>query len=409
MAWNPPSHELQDVVQQLGTGTKAVSIKYKHEGPISRPVVMPTYQSTTYYVDSCEKYFEQNFDGFVYSRLKTPTTQELECTISALENAAGSVVFPSGMSAVTSVLMAFLKAGDHVVAQNPCYSGTYIVFKDYLPKYNIEVTFVPAGCEVDEYERAIKPNTKLVYGETPCNPLMTILDVVQFAELGKRHPGLITFVDGTFATPINQRPLDYGIDVSLHSCTKYLGGHCDLLAGCASVRTKELYTELKRFQVFFGTCVGASDASLLLRSLKSLHVRVRQHNENAAALARFFEGHPKIVRVHYPGLPSHPHHERAKKFMTGGYGGMLGVELATSEAARVFVESLKIMRLAVSLGGVETLVEHVGLMTHGSWVMTDAEREKGGIAPGLVRVSVGIEDVADLIRDAQAALDKVSA
>jgi len=307
------------------------------------------------------------------------------------------------MSAIVTSLLCFLKKGDHVIGPTAIYSGTFEALHRFFVPLGVEVTFINSF-DISEYRKHVKKNTRLIYGETPCNPLTQVLDLENFAKLGQEI-GAISMVDSTFGTPYNQQPIKYGIDVCVHSATKYLSGHTDVLAGVITLRTSELFLHVKKIWRIVGASLSPFDAFLLERGLKTLAVRMAVQNSNALKLAQFLENHPKIDRVFYPGLPSHPQHLIAKKQMKG-FGGMLAFEVKGGiSAGKLFVENVKLILLAVSLGGVETLVEHAASMTHLS--VPREERLSAGITDGLIRMSVGIEDIQDLIADISQALDKI--
>jgi len=309
----------------------------------------------------------------------------------------------SGMAAITTVLFTFLRPGDHIVVPASVYSGTHELLANLLQHYHVEVTFIN-NTEISSFVSAIKKNTKILYTETPCNPSLHVTDLEHFGKIGNQY-NVITVVDGTFGSPWNQQPLKLGINISIHSATKYLGGHSDILAGVFTVRRNEDAVKLRDQWRILGGILSPMDAFLLERGIKTLGVRMKVHNENAQVIAEFLEKHPKVEKVLYPGLPSHPHHNIAKKFMSG-FGGMIAFELRGGvEAGKKFVETVRLITLAVSLGGVESLVEHSASMTHAN-VPRDV-RLAGGITDGLIRLSVGIEDVRDLLEDIQQALDQI--
>jgi len=291
------------------------------------------------------------------------------------------------------------------VACNPLYSGTHDFITKVLPRYNIETTLID-GYKIEDYKKAIRPNTKVLYGETPSNPILSITDLEQFGKLGEslRSTGLVTMVDSTFASPYLQKPIKYGIDLVIHSATKYLGGHTDLVAGVVTTRTEEQWSNLMVLRRTFGGVLSAFDGSLLLRGIKTLHVRIPRQCSTAQRLAEFLENQSIVERVHYPGLKSHPGHEVAKRQMKM-FGGMITFVLKGGiNPARRFVESLRIITLAVSLGGTESLVEHPATMSHGPMIMSPEERRESHINDGLIRLSVGLEDPEDLMADIKQAL-----
>ncbi|KAL5021971.1 hypothetical protein ScPMuIL_001126 [Solemya velum] len=412
--WEPPKSvfdtgEYGLTLADVGDHTKATSTRYVNEpGPETEPLVTPIYHSSTYKLKSVEEYLRiLKEGGHIYSRLSNTTTQSAECAINALEGGSGTLVFATGMAAISTTLWCFLQSGDHIIICNPVYSGTFDIVTKIFPKFNIECSFVPAGCNVSEYKKCLRPNTKVLYGETPCNPDMTILDLEEFGKLGRSLEYVVTMVDSTFASPALQNPIKHGIDIVFHSCTKYLGGHSDLTAGCATFRTVKLWKAMKRYQTTLGSVLSPHDASLLLRGIKTLPLRMEKHSSNAMKVAEYLEKHPKILKVMYPGLKSHPQHEVAKKQMKS-FGGMISVNVVGGlEGGRVFVEGVRLVQLAVSLGGVESLIEHPATMTHGPMLMTDEERKSGRITDGMIRISVGLEDPDDLIKDLDQALAKV--
>ncbi|KAK7498146.1 hypothetical protein BaRGS_00010734, partial [Batillaria attramentaria] len=296
---SPARSTLDAKLQDLGLNdvtpdTAAVSARLHFTGTPTQPIVPPIFHSSTYILDKVEDFLGCLKDGgSIYSRLSNTTTEAAEAAINALEQGAGSLVYSSGMGAVSAIFFAFLKTGDHVVCQNPVYSGTMDLLKQFSKKYNIEVTWVKAGCPAEDYKKNVKANTKLLIGETPCNPEMSILDLKAFGELSKSLDNVLTMVDGTFASPYLQNILSYGIDLAMHSCTKYMGGHSDLIAGCITTRTLDQWKLLKKAQGSVGACLSPHDASLLLRGLKTLPLRMKKHSENALKIAEFLEKHPK--------------------------------------------------------------------------------------------------------------------
>ncbi|XP_078607862.1 L-methionine gamma-lyase-like [Branchiostoma floridae x Branchiostoma japonicum] len=374
----------------------------------TRPIAPSIETTSTYVMDTVDEYVHKlENKGYIYSRHGGPTQDGAAYSINQLEGGYGTLVFSSGMAAVSTVLLSLLKGGDHVICQMPVYAGTMKFLQRAMLKFDVEVTWVKAG-SVEEFAKNIKDNTKLLWGESPANPLCTILDLEEFGRLGQTREGLITVVDSTFAGPYHQQPLRHGVDVSMNSCTKYLGGHCDLLAGALSTSREHLFETFYTWQQMLGNNLSPFDAFLLHRGTQSLHVRMDRHSSNAMHLANFLQKHPKVERVFYPGLPSHPQHEVAKRVMGNGYSGMMSFEVKGGEqAGKTFVESVRVIKLAVSLGGVESLVEHPATMTHGRYMISDLERDMGDITPGLIRFSVGIENVQDLENDLAQALDKI--
>lgn len=319
----------------------------------------------------------------------------------SLEGGEAALVTASGMGAIFASVMSVLQKGDHVVAQRNLYANTTVLLETLLPRWGIECTFVDQT-STDGWAEALRPNTKLIYAETPTNPLMRLTDLRAVAKLGKDH-GITTIVDNTFATPINQRPLGYGIDVVLHSATKYIGGHHDVTAGVI-IGSQAFMERAWRFHIVMGAALSPFDAWLLLRGLRTLGIRVERHNQNALAVARFFESHPRIERVNYPGLASHPQHELARNQMSG-FTGIMSVELKGGyEEAESFITSLKLGAYAASLGGFETLLVHPAAMW--SDTLTVDQRRAMEVSESLVRISVGLEDERDLIDDFAQALEQ---
>lgn len=340
--------------------------------------------------------------GYVYSRWDNPTVIRLEQKVSAFEHGGDGAAFSSGMAAISTSAFCHLKKGDHAVAIRDLYGGTYSVFHDFLPEMGISTTIVDTT-DFGGLKAAMRKNTRVVYIETPTNPTLKVVDIAKVARLAHENNASL-LVDNTFASPINQNPLVLGADVVLHSATKYLNGHADVIAGVA-VASKETTHKIKMLRRELGGTLDPFPAWLVLRGMKTMAIRVRQQNENAVALAEFLASHRKVVRVNYPGLKDHPQHALAKKQMKG-FGGMLSFELKGTNADTMkFTESLKVASLAASLGGVETLVSQPSNMTHTQ--MSAAERARTGIPDNLVRVSVGIEDEDDLVKDFEQGLAAV--
>lgn len=384
-------------------GVQTVSIHAGKEWNPTSAVNSPIWLTTTFRADTSGEFAELASavrPAEFYTRYGNPSHKEVETVLAALEGGEDALLTSSGMGAIFVALMSALRQGDHVVAQRTLYSGTAALLTDASSRFGVEVSYVDQT-ETREYERALKPNTKLIYVETPVNPLMQLTDLRAVAELA-RSRGITSVVDNTFATPVNQRPLSLGCDVVIHSATKYLGGHHDLTAGCI-IGAKSFIERAWRFSLIVGATLSPFDSWLLLRGLRTLGLRVERHNSNALALARFLEGHPKVERVYYPGLESHSQHELARRQMSG-FTGMLSVELSGgySEAER-FLSSLKLATYAASLGGFETLVVHPAAM----WELQlkPEQRERMGVSESLVRVSVGLEDERDLIEDFKRALE----
>jgi cystathionine beta-lyase/cystathionine gamma-synthase len=327
----------------------------------------------------------------------TPNLKSVAAKMAALENGEDALVFSTGMAAIMTSFFAVLKTGDHVVLQQDLYGGTHHAVVNEFHRFGISYTLVDAA-DPKNFEKALTKNTRVIYIETPSNPLLKITDIVAVAKIAKRHR-LVSMIDNTFASPVNQNPIDLGIDMVLHSGTKYIGGHGDLMCGVA-VSSKETINLIKGSAIHFGGTPDAHTCSLVERSLKTIVIRVRQQNENAMALAKFLSSEPRIHRVYYPGLKSHPDHAVAKKQMTGGFGGMVSFEVKKDPDR--FLNKLNVIQRAVSLGGVDSTICSSVRTSHAK--LTPAERKKAGISDNLLRFSVGIEDVDDLIEDIQQAL-----
>lgn len=365
-------------------------------------VAPPIFQTATFRGDSAQDFADRasrpRHPEF-YTRYGNPTLSQVESVLASLEGAESALVTGSGMAAVSATVLAIVSQGDHVVAQKNHYGGTLNLLNSFLPRFGVEVTQVDQT-DTAAFEKAVRPNTKLILIETPSNPLMTLTDIRAIAKLA-RSRGITTLIDNTFATPINQRPLVFGIDLSFHSATKYFGGHSDLIAG-AVMGSSELITKIWNAHVILGAALGPFDAWLMLRGLRTLSLRVRQHNDNAMALAEFLKSHKAVKVVHYPGLKSHAQHDLARKQMSG-FGGMLTFEVNGGyEAADRFLSRIRLASRAASLGGIETLAVHPA--SNFLHYMTLEQAAKIGIAPGLLRISVGLEGKEDLIADFDQAL-----
>ena len=381
-----------------GFATRAIhagEAPYFREGSAG-DVAAPIHLATTY---ARQKVAQPG--RYEYVRSQNPTREALEVKLASLENARYGLAFSSGLAAETTALLALLKAGDHIVAFDDLYGGTKRLFEHVFARFGIETSYVDAT-SAPLAEKAVKTSTKMIWVESPTNPLMKLCDIRAMAEIARQH-GLILVVDNTFLSPYFQKPLDLGADVVVHSITKYLGGHSDVLGGALLVNSDALYERLQYHQNSAGAVLPPFDAYLTLRGIKTLAVRMEQHQKNALAVARFLERHHRVSRVLYPGAESHPQHDLAKA-QASGFGGVLAFDIrGTAAHAEAFLERLRIFTLAESLGGVESLIEQPSQMTHAS--LEKAEREKIGISDTLIRVSVGIEDSADLIADLEQALD----
>ncbi|MFH1180733.1 MAG: PLP-dependent aspartate aminotransferase family protein [Candidatus Bathyarchaeota archaeon] len=384
--------------------TKAVHAG-QYPDPSTGSVVTPIYASSTFVFQSAEQgaaRFEGKEPGYIYTRLGNPTVKALEDNLAALEGGEAARAAATGMGAITAAVMALVKKGDHVVAGENLYGGTHKLITDILREYGVEHTLVETSA-ASNFEKAIKSNTKLIYIETPSNPLLKLTDMDAVAKIAKKH-GITTVMDNTFMSPYNQRPIEHGIDVVVHSLTKSLSGHSDMVGG-AIIASNDFMNKMDPVFKNMGATMGAWDAWLTLRGIKTLHVRWDRINQNAVKVAEYLEAHPKIDHVNYPGLKSFPQYELAKRQMDGP-GGMMSFELKDGlEAGRRLMNNVELCSLAVSLGAVETLICHPPSMTHS--VVPREERLKAGLSDGLVRLSVGIEDIDDIIADLDQALAKV--
>jgi len=364
--------------------------------PATGAIVTPIYQTSTFVFEDIGK-----TKGYDYSRTANPTRKALEDTIAVLEGGKAGSAFTTGMAAETTV-MHLLKQGDHVISQEDLYGGTYRLFESVLKNFGLEFTFLRMD-DQDEIEAAIKPNTRMIWIETVSNPLLNVVDVGMVAATAKKH-GLLTVADNTLPSPYLLRPIEYGIDLVVHSTTKYLNGHCDVVGGAVVSSSDDLAEKVRFLSNAMGTCASPFDCWLVLRGIKTLPLRMRQHEENAAAIANFLEKHPKVRRVFYPGLKSHLHHKLAQKQMKG-YGGMVSFEIDGGvKAVKSFLRNLHIFSLAESLGGVDSLAEHPATMSHAS--MPEGFRKKVGITEDLIRLSIGLENIDDLKEDLEQALKR---
>jgi cystathionine beta-lyase/cystathionine gamma-synthase len=373
--------------------TKAIHIGQEPE-QITGAVTVPLFQTSTYAQIEIGKH-----TGFEYARTQNPTRFAWEANIAALENGMAAYAFGSGLAAEDAV-MKLLSSGDHIVCAEDMYGGTYRLFEKIYTRFGLSFTYVDMT-NLDEVQKAILPTTKMIYSESPTNPMMRLTDLAAVASIAHAHNALFV-VDNTFASPYFQQPISLGADIVLHSATKYLGGHSDLISGVVITSDEEIASRLKFIQNAAGAVPGAFDCWLLLRSVKTLALRMQQHERNALAISHAIEHHTNIHGIHYPGLASHPQHDLAKRQMSG-FGGIISIELGSYANAQQFVKNLRIFTLAESLGGVESLVCHPVSMTHGS--IPREQREKLGITDGLVRLSCGIEDSEDLINDVVNALN----
>lgn len=368
--------------------------------PLTGAISVPIYQTSTFVQDA-----PGENKGFDYSRTNNPTRATLESLVAKLENGSTGIAFGSGLAAIDAVVK-LLSAGDEILAVDDIYGGAFRLFTHIYEKFGIKVNYVDTS-KIENVVDAFTPKTKLVWVETPTNPTLKISDIASIAEVAKANNCLFC-VDNTFASPALQQPLNLGADIVVHSATKYLGGHSDLIAGVVITKDEELGAKIKFIQNASGAILAPFDSWLVIRGIETLHLRVKQHCANAQAVAEFLEEQPEVDKVFYPGLPSHFNHEIAKK-QSSGFGGVVSFSLKedTIEAAKTFVTNTRYFRLAESLGGVKSLLCHPATMTHKS--IPDAIRKASGVSDGLVRLSVGIEDAKDLIEDLRNALQKVSA
>jgi cystathionine gamma-lyase len=361
--------------------------------PSTGAIMPPIYQTSTYVQPELGRHL-----GYEYARVQNPTREALEGNLAALEGGRHGIAFSSGLAAIEAVIKT-LSAGDHVVSEENTYGGTNRMFNKVLSRLGIAFSFVDTR-DPDQVREAMRPETRVVLAETPTNPMMRLCDLETMISIA-HESGALLLVDNTFATPFNQRPLELGADIVVHSTTKYLNGHSDVVGGALVVNDDALAEDLHFVRKSTGAVPGPMDAWLVLRGTKTLHVRMRAHNENGMAVARFLEGHPASEAVFYPGLESHPQHRLAALQMSG-FTGMVSVELGSGERAKRFVEGTRLFALAESLGGVESLIGVPALMTHAS--VAPDRRDAMGVTDGLVRLSVGIEDIDDLLEDLERAL-----
>jgi len=372
----------------------------QHHDPSTGAVMPPVYNTSTF----VQKSPGVPIGEYEYSRASNPTRTALENALASIEHGCRGLAFSSGLAAIDAVLK-LMKPGDEVIAMDDLYGGTYRMFTRIYQDFGIKFHFIDMN-NLDVLESLIHEKTKLVWVETPTNPLMKLADIAKIAEITKKHRILFA-VDNTFATPYLQKPLDLGADIVMHSATKYLGGHSDVIAGALIVKDEALGEQLHFAQFATGATLGPHDSYLVLRGIKTLHIRVQRHCENGAEVAKFLTQHPAIQEVFYPGLANHPQHEIAKKQMHGGFGGMVSFTFKSGNKhdAITFLEQLQVFTLAESLGGVESLANHPALMTHAS--IPAEKRAAIGITDDLVRLSVGIEDIDDLLMDLTQALSKL--
>ncbi|MFA5574441.1 MAG: cystathionine gamma-synthase [Brumimicrobium sp.] len=382
------------IEKKLKFGTKAIHAGVEAD-PATGAIMTPIYQTSTYVQEKVGVH-----KGYEYSRTLNPTRHALENSIAALENAKYGACFGSGLAA-TDAILKILNPGDELIATGDLYGGTYRIFRTIFEKYGIKFHFINMN-DLSVLENRINENTKMIWVETPTNPLLNIVDIESVAQIAKKS-NILLVVDNTFASPYLQSPIDLGADIILHSATKYLGGHSDVVMGATATNNEEIANEIYRIQNSSGAVCGPMDSFLVLRGIKTLHLRIQRHCENGEKVAHFLKGHPKVDKVFWPGFEGHPNHNIAKKQMRG-FGGMVSFSLKgddMKEAHRI-MEKFKVFTIAESLGGVESLTCHPTTMTHAA--IPEAERHAAGIVDSLVRLSVGVEDAEDLIEDLKQAL-----
>lgn len=391
----------------MNTKNKGFSTKLIHSGGHKDQLgsaVTPIYQTSTFTFESAEngaQCFAGESDGYIYTRIGNPTIADLEKTVAELENGFGGIATSSGMAAVTTVYLAFLSAGSHIVSHDAIYGPARGVMETYFSKFGIEYSYIDAS-DINNVIKAIRPNTKMIYVETPANPTMDIIDIKAVADLA-HSKGIPLVVDNTFCSPYLQRPIDLGADVVVHSMTKFINGHADIVGGIIVAKNQELYKLIRPVMVNMGCNIDPHQAFLARRGLKTLAIRIDRAQENAIKIAEYLEKHPKVEWVKFPSLKSHPQYELAKQQQSGP-GAMLSIELKGGiEAGKKLLNNVHTFLLAVSLGGVESLIQHPASMTHSK--VSKENKLKAGITDGLVRISVGIENVEDLISDLEQALE----
>ena len=388
--------------KKCGFDTKLVHAGF--HGDPTGAVNVPIYQSSTFAFRNAAHgaaLFAGAEDGFIYTRIGNPTIRALEDNVAELENGYGGIATSSGLGAVSTIFLALLSANDHVISTDSVYGPSRGLIENHLTRFGVSATFVNTS-KLDDIQAAFRPQTRILFVETPSNPSMLVTDIKAVADMAHAR-GCLLVVGNTFASPYLQRPLDLGADVVLHSVTKFLNGHADVVGGVIIAKTKELHQRIRPLMVNLGCNMDPHQAFLVLRGIKTLGIRMERSQQNAMIIARWLENHPRVAWVRYIGLESHPQHELAKKQMSG-FGAMISFEVKGGlEAGRRLMDRVRVATLAVSLGGVETLIEHPASMTHAG--MSREDRMTAGIDDGLVRYSVGIEDPADLIADLKQALE----
>jgi methionine-gamma-lyase len=393
----------------MNTLDKGFDTKLIHAGAFEEPygsATVPIYQTSTFKFESAQHgadCFSGKSDGYIYTRIGNPTIKALERNIAELEGGFDGIATSSGMGAVSSVYMALLGAGAHIVSADAVYGPARGILETDFSRFNVEATFVNTS-RIENIKAAIRPNTKVLYIETPANPTMEMTDIAACAKLAKEH-NLILVVDNTFCSPYLQKPLALGADVVLHSVTKFINGHADIVGGVIVTKNEELYKKIRHSMVYLGCNMDPTQAFMVLRGVKTLSIRIERAQENAMKVAEFLSKHPKVAWIKYPGLPSYPQYELAKKQMNG-FGSMMSFGLKGGyEAGRKMMDHVHLALLAVSLGGVETLIQHPASMTHAG--ISKENKLAAGITDDLIRFSVGIEDINDIIEDLKHALEAV--
>ncbi len=393
----------------MNTENAGFNTKLIHGGDIDDQfgsATVPIYQTSTFSFKSAEegaKCFAGESDGYIYTRIGNPTINALEKQIAILENGYGAIAVSSGMAAATTIYLALLSSGDHIVSTDAIYGPSRGVMEKQFVRFGFQSTYINTT-DVDAIEKAIRPNTKMLYIETPANPTMDITDLKACADIAHKH-GIILVVDNTFCSPYLQNPLDFGADIVFHSMTKFINGHADIIAGIIITKEKALYTQLRTMMINLGCNMDPHQAYMVLRGLKTLSIRIDRAQENAMKVAEFLEKHPKVAWVKFPGLKSHPQYELGKQQMKGD-GSMISFGLKTGfEGAKILMNNVHLALLAVSLGGIETLIQHPASMTHAK--VSKEDKQKAGITDDLIRFAVGIEDAKDIIEDLKHGLEKI--
>ncbi|PAV77662.1 hypothetical protein WR25_15647 [Diploscapter pachys] len=406
---NAAEEDLGDEFNSLHLDTRILTSRAKPLENVD-PVIVPIYHSTTYRYKSVEQFNQPNHasgSNYLYQRSGNPTTENVEIIINEIEKGNGALLYNSGLAASSAVFLEYLEAGSHMISMCPLFSGTVNFMTEVLMKFGVEITFVDFEKEGDNFtkavEDAVKPNTKMIFIEVMTNPAMNVPDISALIELANKRY-ILFFIDATFVSPYNIQPLTLGADIVMHSCSKYIGGHHDVVGGCVTVKKEDNWRRLKLQQSVTGSAMAPFEAALIARGLKTLALRTDRISDNAMAIARYLEKHPKVHKVYYAGLESNPFHKNAKKYLKK-YSGMMGFDVGTTEKAIKLAKSVRVITLAVSLGGTESLIEHHLSMS--SKARSAPSNYVVNIPEGLLRFSVGIENVDDLIKDLEQALDQI--